>query len=173
MAAGLKAWKASARLGEPGEAAVPLRLRELAPSATAATRTFRARYAFDGPMPDAKLRMGMTADVLLLQPGRTAGAELPIGALLATAPADGATASSAGPSVWVVDPTTGALRLEKVRLLSQTTDQVHVAGLADGALVVTVGAQKLDAGLTVRPVQRPLAAMNAAMNPAPAPGATR
>ena len=58
---------------------------------------------------------------------------------------------------------TGALTRQPVQLLSQTTDHVRLAGLPDGALVVTVGAQKLDAGMKVQPVQRPLAATQAAM----------
>lgn len=167
MAAGLNAWKASAHLGELAADPVPLRLRELAPSATVVTRTFRARFAFAGNTPDSDLLMGRTAEVLLQQPGRAAGAELPIGALLVTAQADGAptaAASSANPSVWVVDSKTGALTRQPVKLLSQTTDHVRVAGLADGTLVVTVGAQKLDPGLTVRPVQRPLSATHAAQS---------
>jgi hypothetical protein len=104
--------------------------------------------------------MGMTARVQLRQPGRATGAELPVSALLTTT-AGSAAASAAGdpgPAVWQVDAKTGALRRRPVQLLSQTTDHVRVAGLADGALVVTVGAQKLDAGMTVQPVPRPLAA---------------
>jgi RND family efflux transporter MFP subunit len=168
LVAGLKSWKASLHGGEPGDDPVALRLSELAPSATAATRTFRARYAFAGAAPRADLRMGMTAEVRLQQAGRAAGAELPIGALLVAPSGDGAPASakSVGPSVWVVDAKTGALARRPVQLLSQTTDRVRVAGLPDGALVVTVGAQKLDAGLKVKPVQRPLAQVNAALTPA-------
>lgn len=167
MVAELNAWTATGHLGGPGGEPVPLRLRELAPSATAATRTFRARYALAAPARLAGLRMGMTAEVRLQQAGRAAGAELPIGALLVTALADGApdaaAASNAGPSVWIVDAQTGTLVRQPVQLLSQTTDQVRVAGLADGTLVVTVGAQKLDPGMTVRPVQRPLAATQAGL----------
>lgn len=163
LVAGLKAWQASVLPGDAANAKpLALRLRELAPSANATARTTRARYALAAPAEGAPLRMGMTATVVLQQPGRQSGAELPLGALLVTTtPSDGATAatasSSSGPSVWLVDAKTGALKRQPVQLLSQTTDQVRVAGLADGALVVTVGAQKLDAGLTVRPVQRLLA----------------
>jgi hypothetical protein len=32
---------------------------------------------------------------------------------------------------------------------------VHVTGLAGGSRVVSVGAQKLDAGITVRAIERP------------------
>ena len=174
MVAGLKAWQASAILGhsaEPSQAKpVALRLRELAPSANAATRTTRARYALAAPVQSSDLHMGMSAEVRLQQAGRASGAELPLGALLVTNTSDnaGKTPTSetiAGPSVWLVDAKTGALKRQAVQLLSQSTDQVRVAGLADGALVVSVGAQKLDAGLKVQPVQRPLAALGAATNP--------
>lgn len=160
----LKSWQAIALAGAPGNPAatkpVPLKLRELAPSANAATRTSRARYAPSSAADAATLRMGMTAQVQLRQPGRASGAELPVGALLMTS-AGSAAASAAGtlvPAVWQVDASTGALRRQPVQLISQTTDHVRVAGLTDGALVVTVGAQKLDAGMTVRAVPRPLGA---------------
>jgi multidrug efflux pump subunit AcrA (membrane-fusion protein) len=71
MVAGLTSWKASARLGEPAGEPVPLRLRELAPSATPATRTFRARYAAAGSASRSEWRMGMTAEVQLQQPGHS------------------------------------------------------------------------------------------------------
>ncbi len=172
---GLKGWQASVRLGEAADSAatnpLPLRLRELAPSANAATRTSRARYAVAGPADGPPLRMGMTAQVQLQRASGPAGAELPLGALLVTAAADGAGSTSAppggGPAVWLVDATTGALKRQAVQLLSQTTDHVRVAGLSDGALVVSVGAQKLDAGLKVQPVQRPLDLMSAGMPPSP------
>lgn len=161
---GLKTWQASAVLGPAADAAaarpVPLRLRELAPSANPATRTTRARFALASSSPGVALRMGMTAQVQLRQPGPASSAELPLAALLATGGGQApAAAPASGPAVWVVDAQTGALRRQPVQLLAQTTDHVRVAGLADGALVVTVGAQKLDAGLQVRPVQRPLAAL--------------
>lgn len=164
LVAGLKSWQASAVLGAPGDAGgltpVPLKLRELAPSASAATRTSRARYAPSSAADAAALRMGMTAQVQLRQPGRASGAELPVGALLMTG--SGSAAASAagtpGPAVWQVDPATGALKRQSVQLIAQTTDHVRVTGLPDGALVVSVGAQKLDAGMTVRPVARPLPA---------------
>lgn len=174
LVAGLKGWQASVVPGDATDGAaatpLPLRLRELAPSANAATRTTRARYALAAPADGQPLRMGMTAQVRMQRNGGPAGAELPLSALLVTAtasPAASATAG-AGPSVWLVDARTGALQRQPVQLLSQTTDHVRVAGLPEGALVVSVGAQKLDAGLKVQPVQRPLAAMAAG-----AAGATR
>lgn len=166
LVAGLKTWKARARWGDPaGAAAVqdtPLRLRELAPSASATTRTTRARFTPVTPTSASAWRMGMTAEVHLHKPERRSGAELPLGALLVTPAAAESAASSpmaaltSQPAVWLVNAGTGALTRQPVQLLLQTTDHVRVAGLDDGALVVTVGAQKLDAGMTVRPVERPL-----------------
>lgn len=128
--------------GLPG--LVKLRLRELAASASATGRTFRARYAIESP--PAGLRMGVTADVQLARKGATSSAELPVGALLTT---------HQQPTVWVVDEKTGALTRQPVALLSQSTDRVRVTGLTDGVLVVSAGAQKLDAGMKVQTAMRP------------------
>ncbi|MFY7855393.1 MAG: hypothetical protein ACOVQT_04585, partial [Rubrivivax sp.] len=133
------------------------------------TRTFRVRYAL-GPVPArSTLRLGMTADVVLRQPASTPSASLPLTALLVTPappapPASGATPATlatpatpaTGAAVWRVDARTGALQRQPVGWVSQSTDHVRVTGLPEGALVVSVGAQKLDAGMTVRPVPRPL-----------------
>lgn len=174
LVAGLNAWKASVFLGgtTATESARPyaLRLRELAPSANAATRTTRARYALANPIEASAWRIGMTAEVRLQRSGPQVGVRLPLGALLVTPvrsgpmapPAEGAP-SEASPAVWVVDATNGTLKRQPVQLISQTTDYVRVAGLSDGDLVVTVGAQKLDAGMKVQPVQRPPSAVPAVL----------
>lgn len=147
LAPALDHWQASARIGNGTAATLPLRLRELAPSAAPLTRTYRARFALAGPA-ESPLRLGMTAEVLLRRHDRAPSAELPLAALVA----DGGP-----PSVWLVDATAGTLTRQPVQLLAQTAEHVRVAGLADGALVVSAGAHKLDAGMTVRPVSRPLA----------------
>lgn len=129
-----------------------LRLRELAPSAFAPTRTFRARFSIvpDASSPPRPLRMGSTVELSLVRPGLTSSAELPISALLKTNDAL---------SVWVADEKTGTLSKQSVKLVAQTADAVRVRGLPEGALVVSVGAQKLDAGMKVVPVRRPLEAV--------------
>lgn len=133
---------------------VPLKLRELSPSAAPATRTFRARYSLQAGKDKKEqselkdLRIGMTAQLQLANSASTSAAELPLAALLAT---------NKQPTVWLVEAKSGALQLQSVQVLSQTTNAVRVTGLADGALVVSAGAQKLDAGMRVRPVARPLA----------------
>ena len=143
LAAGLRDQVAHARI-EGAPDLVKLSLRELSPSASAQTRTFRARYAIVSPPPG--LRMGVTADVQLARKGAIASAELPSGALLTT---------QKTPTVWLANDQTGALTRQPVQLLSQSTDRVRVTGLPDGALVVTAGAQKLDAGMKVQTVMRP------------------
>ncbi|OYU44603.1 MAG: efflux transporter periplasmic adaptor subunit [Burkholderiales bacterium PBB4] len=130
---------------------VALKLRELAPSAALATRTFRARYSIQPGKGEADLkdlRMGMTAQLQLASSGTASAAELPLAAVLAT---------DKQPTVWLVDASTGVLQRKPVQVLSQTTSAVRVGGLTDGALVVSAGAQKLEAGMRVRPVARPLA----------------
>lgn len=143
LAAGLREQVAQARIAGIAEL-VKLNLRELAPSAAAQTRTFRARYAIASP--PSGLQMGVTADVQLARKGATASAELPSGALLTT---------NQTPSVWLVNDKAGTLTRQTVTLLSQSTDRVRVTGLPDGALVVSAGAQKLDAGMKVQAVMRP------------------
>jgi len=118
--------------------------RELAPSASAQARTFRARYAIASPLPG--LRMGVTAHVQLAGEDTTPSAQLPSGALLTT---------QKTPSVWLVNDKAGTLTRQTVTLLSQSTDQVRVTGLPEGVLVVSAGAQKLDAGMKVQAVMRP------------------
>ncbi len=181
---GLKRWQASVLVGDAitsvNAQALPLRLRELAPSANAVTRTTRARYALTVPTESSAWRMNMTAEVRLQQTGFQSGAELPLGALLVTqsvggnetATRESASAQPTGPAVWLVDADTGKLSRQPVKLLSQTTDHIRVAGLADGALVVTVGAHKLDEGMKVQAVRRPLPTVQSASPSAAVPVVT-
>jgi hypothetical protein len=94
------------------------------------------------------LRLGNTVELLLSRGNTVASARLPLGAVLSV---------TQSPTVWVVDPNAGTLTQSPVEVLSQTNDTVRVRGLAEGALVVSVGAQKLDAAMKVRAVARPLA----------------
>jgi multidrug efflux system membrane fusion protein len=165
---GLKSWQASVLVGAAATSArarpLALKLRELAPSANPTTRTTRARYVLAEPLNGRDWRMSMSAEVRLQRQALQLGAQLPVAALLVTDTKTAASANSSesesasGPTVWLVDATTGLLKRQPVQLLEQTTEHVRVAGLPDGALVVSVGAHKLDAGMKVQAVQRPLAA---------------
>jgi RND family efflux transporter MFP subunit len=134
----------------PTGAALPLRLRELAPSAHPATRSFRARFAPAVKRPEG-WRLGMTVELRLAGRAANPVAELPAGALVK---ADGA------PAVWLVANPAGdsavALRAQPVQVVSQTGDRVRLRGVPEGAWVVSAGAHKLDAGMRVRPIARPL-----------------
>ncbi|CAG4884706.1 Efflux transporter periplasmic adaptor subunit [Georgfuchsia toluolica] len=118
------------------------RLRELAPAADAATRTFRARISVLEP--DAEVRLGMTANIVL---GDNAGAEifiLPLSAL---------TRNDGKPAVWVFDPATQTVAPRSVSLSDFSgEDQVNIAdGLKAGEIVVIAGVHKLRAGQKVKP----------------------
>ena len=122
-----------------------LKLRELSPSANTITRTFRARYQFKNKI--SLVKIGMTADLRMSNLNNDSSVELPLSAIIST---------SKTPQVWTVDEATGVLSLRNVNLIKQGTDTVSVTGLPNEALVVTVGAQKLDPNIKVRPVNRPL-----------------
>ena len=152
VVAGLRERAAIVRVG--GGAPQALRLRELSPAAAAGTRSFRARYALASPAPTG-WRMGMTAEVTLAAPraGAEPVAELPVGALLST---------QGQATVWVVqDPSATPAKLvrQPVTVVAQGNDSVTLRGLEEGAWVVSAGAHRLDAGMAVRPVKRPLDAL--------------
>ena len=118
------------------------RLRELSPQADAMTRTYAARFTIAET--DDSVAFGMTATVRLsrLADGRVA--RLPLSAILNR---------GSGPSVYAIDRT-GALVLRPVTVASFTENVALVtSGISDGDQVVTLGVQKLEAGLKVRAVE--------------------
>jgi RND family efflux transporter MFP subunit len=120
------------------------RLRELSPQADPATRTYAARFTILDA--DDSIAFGMTATVTLAHPREAPAARLPLSAVLNR---------GTGPSVYVVDDR-GALALQPVTVAAFTADAALVtSGLNDGDRVVTLGVQKLEAGLRVRTVETP------------------
>lgn len=120
------------------------RLRELSPSADAATRTYQARFTILDP--PARLDFGSTATVALSEPAGERVARLPLSALFN---------QGGGPSVYVVDPATGALALKPVDVVAYESNEVVLrGGVAAGDMVVTLGVQKLDVAQRVRIAQR-------------------
>lgn len=115
-------------------------LRELSPVADPGTRTYQARFTILEP--SSSLMLGMTATVHLTPSGSMEGYAVPLTSL---ARAEGR------PAVWIVNPTTGALKLSTVTVLEYRNETaVLTTGVAPGDWVVTAGVQKLDAGLQVR-----------------------
>ena len=132
------------------------KVREVAPAVDAATRTFAVRVTIEAP--DAAVRQGMTANVVLQGEVGAASALVPSAAI--THLADGR------PAVFVYDPATGRVDLRAVKLGAFREDGTLVdAGLADGEWIVAAGAHKLVAGQLVRP-------WDAAGAPAPATAAS-
>ena len=118
----------------------PARLRELAPAADLATRTFLARFSI--PSADERVRLGMTATVTLTAPGAEEVARVPMSAIYD----DGH-----GPSLWSV-VADGRLALRPVTVVRYDGADALLRGVAAGTRVVSLGVHKLDAGQRVRAV---------------------
>ncbi len=117
-------------------------MRELSPNADPTTRTYLARYAL--PDAPARVQLGMSLTVTLAEAAENV-ARLPLGALFD---------EGKGPTVWVVDRSSGAVTQTPVRIEGYENESVLVlGGVAEGADVVVLGAHKLDAGQRVRVVQ--------------------
>ncbi len=119
------------------------KLRELAPTADVATRTYLAKFSLEQGCDEAQL--GMTATVALVQTGAERVAKVPLSALFN---------QGSGPALYVVDGETGALRLQPITVKAYEARDVLVSGgVADGDKVVALGTQKLDPAQRVRIVE--------------------
>ena len=117
-------------------------LRELAPQAASATRTFRARLKPATPRP---LPLGASARLIVERPaGETAAAAIPASAL---------TQNNGRPAVWVVHragtDAVGTIALTNVVVQAYRNDDALISGPKAGELVVTAGVQKMAPGLKV------------------------
>lgn len=118
------------------------KLRELSPTADAATRTYLAKFSL--PEAGDAVQLGMTATLLLADADRDRVARVPLSALFS---------EGEHPSLFVVDDKTGTLTLQPVTVKSyETNDAVISGGVPEGAKVVTLGVQKLDPAQKVRVV---------------------
>ena len=134
--------KATVRLWSDRDRRLQAKLRELSPQADQATRTFAARFTILDA--DDSVAFGMTATVNLERVREAPVARLPLAAVLNR---------GTGPSVYVVDET-GSLGLRPVTVSAFTGDAALVtAGVNDGDRIVTLGVQKLEAGLKVRAIE--------------------
>ena len=121
------------------------RVREVAPNADAATRTFSVRVSILDA--DEAVRLGMTANIALAGAAGAAPIVVPSGAL----------GDDAGkPVVWIVDAQTGRVERRAIEVAAYREDGVVVgSGLAGGERIVVAGVHKLLPGQTVRPVEAP------------------
>ena len=117
------------------------KLREIAPSADPATRTYLAKFSLPGAG-DA-VSLGMTATLTLADPATDRVAKLPLSALYN---------QGGSPSLYVVDDA-GGLTLKPVKVKGYESDNVIITdGVDDGARIVALGVQKLDPAQKVRVV---------------------
>ena len=132
---------ASVRLWSGPDRRFTARLRELAPQADAATRTYAARFTIENP--DDSVALGMTATVVLSRPANTMVAKVPLAAILNR---------GAGPTVYRIDDA-GLLERRPVTVSSfNEVAALITSGLEDGDEIVTLGVQMLEAGQKVRAI---------------------
>jgi RND family efflux transporter MFP subunit len=109
------------------------KLREIAPSADPATRTYLAKFSLPGA--DDRVSLGMTATLTLADPATQRVARLPLSALFN---------EGGDPSLYVVDDR-GDVALKPVTVKAfESNDVVITGGVDEGAKIVALGVQKLD-----------------------------
>jgi RND family efflux transporter MFP subunit len=136
-----KSGTATVTLWSDAEKKYTAKLREIAPSADPATRTYLAKFSL--PEADDKVSLGMTATLTLADSATERVAKLPLSALFN---------QGGNPSLYIVDET-GAVTLKPVVVKSYETNSVVISGgVNDGAKVVALGVQKIDPAQKVRVV---------------------
>ena len=115
------------------------RVREVAPQADPATRTFQVKVGIIDPPEAMRLGSTVTGRIKLSAPP---GVEVPASAL---------TEANGRPAVWVVDPQSQTVSLRNVDVLRYDPATVVISqGLETGEIVVTAGVQTLRPGQKVR-----------------------
>jgi membrane fusion protein, multidrug efflux system len=115
------------------------RVREVAPQADAATRTWQVKVGIIDPPQGMQLGSTVTGSIKLSAPP---GVEVPASAL---------TEANGRPAVWVVDPQSKTVSLREVDVLRHDPATVVISqGLENGEAVVTAGVQMLHPGQKVR-----------------------
>src|ERR1700716_1419772 len=117
------------------------KLREIAPAADPATRTYLAKFS----LPDAgdNVSLGMTATVTLCDPASSRVARLPLSALFS---------EGGEPSLYIVDAQGDVTRKAVAVKSYESNDVVIAGGVDEGSKVVVLGVQKLDPAQKVRVV---------------------
>ena len=115
------------------------RIREVAPQANPATRTFEVKVGLTDPPP--AIRLGATVT------GRMETEAVPIIEIPATA----LTKANQQPAVWIVDPSKNTVSLRNIDVLRFNQAAVAVSqGIDTGEIVVTAGVQALHPGQKIR-----------------------
>jgi RND family efflux transporter MFP subunit len=115
------------------------RIREVAPQANPATRTFEVKVGLTDP--PAVMRLGSTVTGRM-QTDAAAGIEVPASALFTR---------NGQAAVWIVDPSALTVSMRDIAVERHNPSTVSVSkGLAAGEIVVTAGARSLQAGQKIR-----------------------
>ena len=123
----------------------PGRVREIAPMADPASRTFAARAVVEAPA--GALELGQSARVHVDTNGDRESLSVPLSALQRV--------GEDAVAVFVVDPATSTLKLQPVQVGAYGNERVPVTGGLDRqAWVVAAGGHLLREGQTVQPVDR-------------------
>jgi len=119
------------------------KLREIAPAADPATRTYLAKFSL--PDADDAVSLGMTATLTLCDHASSKVARLPLSALFS---------EGREPSLYVVSDA-GEVSLKPVTVKSYDSKDVLITGgVKEGEKVVALGVQKLDPSQKVRVVSQ-------------------
>ncbi|AIF48500.1 RND transporter MFP subunit [Dyella japonica A8] len=138
----------AASVSLPSVAGKPLvaHVRDVAPAADPASRTYRVKLALDAP--SAQVRLGMIADVAL-QASSSADASVRL-------PATALFHQGEQPAVWVVRPADMTLELRPVTVLRYGERDVLLgSGIKPGERVVMQGVHTVSAGEKVAPMEPP------------------
>ena len=136
---------AEIRLWADDQASYRGELRELAAVADAVSRTYAARIAIEHP--DARLRLGMTAQV-----GFPSNETAKLSAMHVSVPLTAIFQQNGKPAVWVVGADeTLSLRPVEVQAYGEQTAQV-LSGVSVGERIVVAGVHKLNAGEKIQAV---------------------
>ncbi len=144
----IRGGNATAQLYLNAELRVPATFREISGVADPVARTYQARYVLEGE--SSRFPLGATVTVRIATGGEEVPStlEIPLGSLIDRG--DGA-------SVWVIDPKTSAVTKRPVSIAKLGADTASISrGLQGGDVVVSLGAQLLNAGEVVR-VEKPSA----------------
>jgi RND family efflux transporter MFP subunit len=134
--------KATVTLWSDPDTTYVAKLRELAPTADAATRTYLAKFSIPDATRDVKL--GMTATLTLAEPSIERVARVPLSAIYN---------QGTGAAVFVADEKTGRLELKPVEVKAyETREAVITGGVREGDNVIALGVHKLDTAQKVRVV---------------------
>ena len=148
--ADLRTWSATASFWGREGAAEPAILREIAPQADAASRTYTVRFAL--PESAGSAELGSTVTVQLSREVKGAAATIPSTAVLFR---EGA------PIVWRVAASGDRVQAVPVRVTRLGSETADVSGLTAGDRIVTLGVHRIDEELRVRIVEGPARAASA------------